>query len=297
VKVAAAFVSLAALWGSSFLFLRLAVPDFGPILAAELRVGIAWIILSLLVGAGVFRRYIREKLQQTPAPSSSAPPLVWWQMAIVGLTNSALPFALYGFAALSLPAGYLAILNSLVPLWGALLASIFLGQSVRWTLVAGVLLAGLGISLLVRLGPVEVNTQTLLAGLACAGATLCYAIAGQLTRRWLSHLSAVHSARATLGYATLWILPFIASDVAAATPTPVAWGAVLALGIVSSALAYLLFFWLLKQIGPVRASSVTFLIPGFGVLWGALFLGEPLSLHVFAGLALVVVASLLVQRP
>jgi len=297
VKVAAAFVSLAALWGSSFLFLRLAVPDFGPILAAELRVGIAWIILSLLVGAGVFRRYIREKLQQTPAPSSSAPPLVWWQMAIVGLTNSALPFALYGFAALSLPAGYLAILNALAPLWGALLASIFLGQSVRWTLVAGVLLAGLGISLLMRLGPVEVNTQTLLAGLACAGATFFYAIAGQLTRRWLSQVSAVHSARATLGYATLWILPFIASDVAAATPTPVAWGAVLALGIASSALAYLIFFWLLKQIGPVRASSVTFLIPGFGVLWGALFLGEPLSLHVFAGLALVVVASLLVQRP
>jgi drug/metabolite transporter (DMT)-like permease len=297
VKVAAAFVGLAALWGSSFLFLRLAVPDFGPILAAELRVGIAWIILSLLVGAGVFHRYVRAKVQQIPASSSEAPVLVWWQMAVVGLTNSALPFALYGFAALSLPAGYLAILNSLVPLWGALLASIFLGQSVRWTLVAGVLLAGLGISLLVRLGPVEVNTQALLAGLACAGATLCYAIAGQLTRRWLSHVSAVHSARATLGYATLWILPFIASDVAAATPTPVGWGAVLALGVVSSALAYLLFFWLLKQIGPVRASSVTFLIPGFGVLWGAIFLAEPLSLHVFAGLALVVVASLLVQRP
>ena len=296
-KVAAAFVSLAALWGSSFLFLRLAVPDFGPILAAELRVGIAWIILSLLVGAGVFRRYVRAKVRQTSSPSSAAPALIWWQMAIVGLTNSALPFALYGFAALSLPAGYLAILNSLVPLWGALLASIFLGQSVRWTLVAGVLLAGLGISLLVRLGPVEVSTQTLLAGLACAGATLCYAIAGQLTRRWLSHVSAVHSARATLGYATLWILPFITSDVAGATPTPVGWGAVLALGVVSSALAYLLFFWLLKQIGPVRASSVTFLIPGFGVLWGAIFLGEPLSLHVFVGLALVVVASVLVQRP
>jgi drug/metabolite transporter (DMT)-like permease len=297
VKVAAAFVSLAALWGSSFLFLRLAVPDFGPILAAELRVGIAWIILSLLVGAGVFQRYVRAKVQQTTATAAATPALIWWQMAIVGLTNSALPFALYGFAALSLPAGYLAILNSLAPLWGALLASIFLGQAVRWTLVAGVLLAGLGISLLVRLGPVQVDTQTMLAGLACAGATLCYAIAGQLTRRWLSHVSAVHSARATLGYATLWILPFVASDFSGATPTPVGWGAVLALGIVSSALAYLLFFWLLKQIGPVRASSVTFLIPGFGVLWGALFLGEPLSLHVFAGLGLVVVASLLVQRP
>ena len=296
-KVAAAFVSLAALWGSSFLFMRLAVPDFGPILAAELRVGIAWIILSLLVGAGVFRRFVRTPEEQTTGSSSATPALVWWQMAIVGLTNSALPFALYGFAALSLPAGYLAILNSLVPLWGALLASIFLGQSVRWTLVAGVLLAGLGISLLVRLGPVAVNTQTLLAGIACAGATFCYAIAGQLTRRWLAQVSAVHSARATLGYATLWILPFITSDLAGATPTPVGWGAVLALGVVSSAFAYLLFFWLLKQIGPVRASSVTFLIPGFGVLWGAIFLGEPLSLHVFAGLALVVVASVLVQRP
>ncbi|MFM1880008.1 MAG: hypothetical protein RLZZ344_242 [Pseudomonadota bacterium] len=296
-RVGLAFVGLAALWGSSFLFLRLAVPDFGPVLAAELRVGIAWIILSLLVGAGVFRRYLRLRTASGAGPEmvNTLPP--WWQMALVGLTNSALPFALYGFAAISLPAGYLAILNSLVPLWGALLGSMFLGQSVRWTLLAGVLLAGLGISLLVQLGPVAVTGQTLLAGLACAGATLCYAIAGQLTRRWLSHLSAVHSARSTLGYASLWILPFIAPDASAATPTAVGWGAVLALGMVSSALAYLLFFWLLKQIGPVRASSVTFLIPGFGVLWGALFLGEPLSLNVLVGLTLVVFASLLVQRP
>ncbi len=285
--VAFAFVTLAALWGASFLFLRLAVPEFGPVLSAELRVGIAWAALSVM---SLVSMVGRRTAQQSPLT------VTWWKMALVGLTNSALPFALYGFAALSLPAGYLAILNSLVPLWGGLLAAVFLGQPLRWTLFAAVALAGLGISQMVRLGPVPVDQQTLLAALACAAATLCYAIAGQLTRIWLTGITAIRSARTTLGYASLGILPFIGPDLQQASPTPVGWGAVLALGLVSSALAYLLFFWLLKQMGPVRASSVTFLIPGFGVIWGALFLGESLGAPVLLGLGFVVVASLLVQR-
>jgi drug/metabolite transporter (DMT)-like permease len=294
VIVALAFVSLAAVWGASFLFLRLAVPDFGPVLSAELRVGIAWIALTLLSAIATLRRFV--PFLSGEASARPGVRVAWWKMALVGLTNSALPFALYGFAALSLPAGYLAILNALVPLWGGLIAAAFLGQPLRWTLFAAVGLAALGISQMVRLGPVPVDMQTLLAALACAAATLCYAVAGQLTRLWLSGVTAVRSARTTLGYASLCILPFVGSDLQAASPTPVGWGAVLALGLVSSALAYLLFFWLLKRLGPVRASSVTFLIPAFGVVWGTLFLGEPLGAPVLIGLGLVVLASVLVQR-
>lgn len=292
--VALAFVTLAAVWGASFLFLRLAVPDFGPILSAELRVGIAWLALTVFSGMAALRRFgpftAAESFPKTRLP------IAWWKMALVGLTNSALPFALYGFAALTLPAGYLAILNALVPLWGGLIAAAFLGQPLRWTLFAAVGLAALGISQMVRLGPVPVDAQTLFAALACAAATLCYAVAGQLTRLWLSGITAVRSARTTLGFASLCILPFIATDLQQASPTAVGWTAVLALGLVSSALAYLLFFWLLKQLGPVRASSVTFLIPAFGVVWGALFLGEPIGAPVLIGLGLVVLASVLVQR-
>lgn len=294
--VAFAFVGLAALWGASFLFLRLAVPEFGPVLSAELRVAIAWVALTIFSGFSLLARFMPWAADDNQ-PKSRAPAVAWWKMALIGLTNSALPFALYGFAALTLPAGYLAILNALVPLWGALLAAVFLGHPLRWTLFAGVALAGLGISQMVRLGPVPVDMATILAALACAGATLCYAVAGQLTRLWLSGVTAIRSARTTLGFASLSILPFIAPDLAQAQPTSVGWGAVLALGLVSSALAYLLFFWLLKKMGPVRASSVTFLIPGFGVVWGALFLGEALAAPVLVGLGLVIVASILVQRP
>ena len=292
--VAIAFVSLAAVWGASFLFLRLAVPDFGPVLSAELRVGIAWIALTVISVLAPLWRFVPFPAGQVS--SNPRVPIAWWKMALVGLTNSALPFALYGFAALSLPAGYLAILNALVPLWGGLIAAAFLGQPLRWTLFAAVGLAALGISQMVRLGPVPVDMQTLLAALACAAATLCYAVAGQLTRLWLSGVTAVRSARTTLGYASLCILPFVGSDLQTASPTPIGWGAVLALGLVSSALAYLLFFWLLKRLGLVRASSVTFLIPAFGVVWGTVFLGEPLGAPVLIGLSLVVLASILVQR-
>ncbi|MGA1554181.1 MAG: DMT family transporter, partial [Burkholderiaceae bacterium] len=205
-------------------------------------------------------------------------------------------FALYGAASFYLSAGYLAILNALVPLWGGLIASIWLGQPFRWSLVMAVVIAATGITMLVNLGPVETSMQTVLGGLACAAATFCYALAAQWTRRWFADVSPIRVARSTLGYATFALLPFSIPDMMVATPSAAGWVSIFMLGMLGSGLAYLLYFWLLRELGPVRASSVTFLIPGFGLLWGAIFLDEVITPTVLAGLGLVVFSSLLVQR-
>jgi len=279
------FFGLAAIWGASFLFLRYASPAFGPILAAELRVSIAFFCLLVLSSLlAIFRE-------------RSSGPTPWRAFTVVAALNSAVPFALYGYAALHLPAGYLAILNALVPLWGGLLATVFLGERLRLGLVGAVVLAGVGVGMIVQLGPVSLNLQTGFAVLACAGATLCYAIAGQLTTRFLSNRSPLENATKSLGMASLLLLPLIVFDLPTAEPTPQAWASVLALGLLCSAFAYLLFFRLIAQLGPIKATSVTFLIPAFGVLWGHLFLDEPLTWVMGVGFALVLVASLIVLQP
>ncbi|MEY2776199.1 MAG: hypothetical protein RLY30_297 [Pseudomonadota bacterium] len=281
------FVLLGALWGASFLFLRIAAPEFGAALSAELRVGLAWLALWALVQLWPWAK----------AQSQLTAGVSWRAYALIGLLNSALPFALYGLAALVLPAGYMAILNALVPLWGGLLAIRFLQEPLRPALVIGVALAATGVSLMVQLGPLELSIEVLLGVLACMGATLCYAIAGILTKRLLSHASGYANALHSLFFAACWLLPFGLLQAPSAHPTTAAWLAVGALALASTALAYLIFFRLIRDLGPIRATSVTFLIPAFGVLWGVIFLGEPLTLGMLLGFGLVLSASVLVLRP
>lgn len=280
------FVLLGALWGASFLFLRIAAPEFGAALSAELRVGLAWLALWLLARLWPWAK----------AQSGQKGGVGWRVYALIGLLNSALPFALYGLAALVLPAGYMAILNALVPLWGGLLAIKFLHEPLRPALVIGVALAATGVSLMVQLGPLDLSPAVLLGVLACMGATLCYAIAGILTKRLLSQATGYANALHSLFFATFWLLPFGLWQVPTAQPTPASWLAVTALALASTSLAYLIFFRLIRDLGPIRATSVTFLIPAFGVLWGVIFLGEPLTLGMLMGFGLVLSASILVLK-
>jgi len=280
------FVLLGALWGASFLFLRIAAPEFGAALSAELRVGLAWLALWALVQLSP---WARAQSRQTAGVS-------WRVFALIGLLNSALPFALYGLAALVLPAGYMAILNALVPLWGGLLAIRFLQEPLQPALVVGVALAATGVALMVKHGPLELSLEVLLGVLACMGATLCYAIAGILTKRLLSNASGYANALNSLFFAACWLLPLGLLQAPTAHPSAQAWMAVGALALGSTAVAYLIFFRLIRDLGPIRATSVTFLIPAFGVLWGVIFLGEPLSLGMLLGFTLVLSASLLVLR-
>ena len=282
-------LALSAIWGASFLFMRIAVPDMGALNTAFFRVlfGALGLLLILVLLRVKYR--FQGKLRAA---------------MLLGAINSGIPFVLYSVAAKVLPAGYSAILNATTPLMGVVIGALFFGDTLTGRKVTGVALGLAGVAVLTRTGPVEFDTATVFGALACLLATSCYGLAGFLTKRWITDRGGLDSKLVAFGSqlgAVALLLPFFAITTGMnASPlqgSAGTWFALLALGLVCSALAYILFFRLIADIGPVKSLTVTFLIPLFGVLWGWLFLNEQLSWAYAVGGVLIGAALLLVLKP
>lgn len=282
-------LSLAAIWGASFLFMRIIAPVIGTIPTAFFRVSIAasglLVILALMRISWDFSGKFKTVL-------------------LLGVINSGIPATMYSVAAQVLPAGYSAIFNATTPLMGVLIGGVFFSEKLSPAKIAGVCLGLFGVGILTRAGPVAFDLELLMGALACLLATTCYGFAGFLARRWLDQQGGLDSRLSALGSmlgATLFLLPLFGYS--AISQPPASWGgwsvwlSLLGLGLVCTAFAYILYFRLLSSIGPVKSMTVTFMIPPFGVLWGALFLDEPLSMaHVYGGV-LIAGALWLVLKP
>ncbi|MGE1152600.1 DMT family transporter [Pseudomonas kitaguniensis] len=282
-------LGLAAIWGASFLFMRVIAPEIGSVPTAFFRVSIAAAGLLVILAAMHVNWDFQGKFKT---------------ILLLGVINSGLPATLYSLAAQVLPAGYSAIFNATTPLMGVLIGGLFFSERLTPSKIAGVTLGLFGVGVLTRAGPVAFDMQLLMGALACLLATTCYGFAGFLARRWLDQRGGLDSRLAALGSmlgATLFLLPLFAYS--AISHPPASWGgaqvwwSLLGLGLVCTAFAYILYFRLLSSIGPVKSMTVTFMIPPFGVLWGALLLDEPLSMaHLYGGV-LIAGALWLVLRP
>ena len=282
-------LSLAALWGASFLFIRIGAPVLGPLPAAFVRVLIGAVTLAACVPVLGLRWDMRGK---------------WPAVLMLGAVNSGIPFVMYAIAALWLPAGYSAVFNAMTPLMGVLIGALFFAERLTQAKAAGVVLGIAGVAVLTRTGPVAFSAQVMFGALACLVATACYGLAGFLARRWITERGGLDSRLVAAGSmvgATLFLLPFSVVALAQHNTLPEAgagvWAAMLGLGVVCTALAYILYYRLIADLGPVRSLTVTFLIPPFGIIWGALFLHESLSWAHLAGGALIGGAVWLVLRP
>jgi drug/metabolite transporter (DMT)-like permease len=282
-------LTLAAIWGASFLFIRIGAPVLGPLTAAFVRVVLA--AATLIVCLAVMR--VGWKMRGK-----------WRALLVLGVIASGIPFVMYSIAALWLPAGYSAVFNAMTPLMGVLIGALFFGEKLTRGKAAGVVLGVAGVAVLTRTGPVAFSPQVLLGALACLTATACYGLASFLTRRWITERGGLDSRLVATGSmlgASLFLLPFCAGALARENTLPAAgvgvWLAMVALAVACTALAYILYYRLIADIGPVRTLTVTFLIPPFGIVWGAIFLGEQLSWAHLAGGALIGVAVWLVLRP
>lgn len=264
--VAAEFILLAALWGASFLFMRLGTLEFGPLPTAGLRVAIASLaLLPVMLSRGLW-----PQLRQH-----------WKPVMICGLINSAIPFALFSFALLSISTGLSSILNATVPLFGALVAWLWLGDKPGASRTVGLVIGFIGVALLASgkasFKPDASGAVTALGILACLLATISYAVAASFTRRYLSGLNSLMVATGSqIGAALGLALPTLLMWPAQA-PSLKAWGALLALGTLCTAVAYVLFFRLIERLGPARAITVTFTIPVFAVFYGVTLLGETVT--------------------
>ncbi|MCH8620372.1 DMT family transporter [Undibacterium sp. TS12] len=282
-------LALAAIWGASFLFMRMIVPVLGALPATFFRVLLGAAGLLLILTALRVRFDFKGKLGVA---------------MVLGIINSGIPFVMYSFAAKVLPAGYSAILNATTPLMGVIIGAVFFSDRLTLAKAMGVLLGLLGVAVLTSTGPVQFNHQVLTGAGACLVATACYGLAGFLTRRWITEKGGLEAKLVALGSqlgAVALLSPLFLVSVN--QQPPASWGgvnvwmALAGLGLVCTALAYILYFRLIADIGPVKALTVTFLIPPFGVLWGALFLGEQISWAHAAGGALIGMAVWLVLKP
>lgn len=256
------FTLLAALWGSSFMFMRLAA-DFGPMAIAFLRTLIASLCLLPLLA---WQRRLGELRRNAG------------RVLLLGMVNSGIPFALFAWALLSISTGLSAILNATASLFSAVIAWAWLGDRPRVLQVLGLVLGFAGVTLLVFDQAHLKEGGSALAVLACLAAACCYGLAGSYTKRYLSGIAPMVSAAgsqlgAALGLAlpALWLWP-------AQNPGTEAWLAVLAAGVLCTGLAYILYFRLIAHTGPARAITVTYMVPVFALFYGTLLLREALTL-------------------
>jgi drug/metabolite transporter (DMT)-like permease len=276
----AQFVLLGAIWGTSFLFMRIATVEFGVLPLAAVRVFIAAAcLLPMLAWRGLAAPFRRH----------------WKVACALGVLNPAIPFACFSYALLSITTGLSAILNATVPLFGALVAWAWLGDRPTGSRLLGLAIGSGGVAVLAwdDIGASGAAAGTTGAVLACLLATLCYALSATATKRYLDGVPPLVTAAAgQFGAAVglivpaVWLWP-------AHMPSAGAWGAVIALGVACTGFAYVLYFQLIEHAGPARAVVVTFLVPVFALIYGALFLGEPVTLKMLLCGAIVLCGTAL----
>lgn len=269
---------LSAIWGGSFLLIRVGAPALGPVALMEARVLLAALFLAAV--ALLLRRPLAWRAH-------------WRHYLIIGLLNSALPFLLFGYAALTLSAAMLSILNATSPLWGALIAATWQREPLSGRTLTGVALGVVGVGLLVGFDRVAVQPGAGLAIIASLAAALCYAVASNYTKT-AKAMEPFANAHGSMWAASLLLAPALLAFPPAATPTVGIVALVAALGVICSGVAYLLYFRLIEDIGAAPALTVTFLIPLFGTVFGWLFLDEAIGWHTLAGGAVVIAGTALV---
>lgn len=266
-------LALAAMWGISFMFMRVIAPAIGWAWAADLRVAIGGALIAAILWRRKQPLYLQRDAQH---------------FLIIGLINSAIPFALFAVAALYIPAAYSAIGNATAPLWSALLGIAIARRGPGTTKSIGLGLGLAGVAVTTGAGTLSVGWITLLAFGGTLLAALLYAIAGQYMKTRAAHIEPMALGCGSQLAAAVWLLPALPF----ATPASVEWNATLIAciagsGIVSTGLPYVLYFPLMRRIGITRAMTVTFLVPCFAIFWAWLFLAETISVGTLAGIATV----------
>jgi drug/metabolite transporter (DMT)-like permease len=280
IQIAELFV-LAALWGGSFLFMRIAAPELGPIWLIESRVVLSGLsLLPLLLYQG-----LAPQLRQC-----------WRSLLVVGLLNSALPFSLLAFSSLSLPAGTTAILNGTVPFFGVAVASVWLREPLSPSRIVGLVLGFGGVVVLVGLRGTAITAEIWLAIATGLCAALMYAIAAPFIHLNLRGVPSLVIATGSQLCAAICLLPLLPFTRPAMPPSQPTLLAVVGLAILSTSLAYILYFRLIHSVGSTRALTVAYLIPLFAMLWGALLLQEAITVSMVAGSGLILLGTAIANQ-
>lgn len=272
VKPAIELPLLAAIWGASFLLMKIGVPEFGAVLFMTLRTVVASaFLLTLLMLKKQCASLTKDKLH----------------LFIAGSLNTAIPFVLFGWATLTLTAGSTSVLNGTTPMFGAIVSFFWLKDKLTVSQTIGLLVGFIGVYVLMMDKFSLPDSHVLLPTLAVLTATLCYGISANYTKKYLSHLKPLTLAAGSQLAASISLLPISLFFLPSAVPSSNAMISALVIGVVCTGIAYIIFFRLINDLGPTKAISVTYLIPAFGLLWGYIFLNEQISQTMLFGCGLI----------
>jgi len=277
----ARLVALAAIWGAAFIFMRVAAPVLGPAWTPELRVLIGGLVLLAWFRAIRFDPGLR---------------LHWRFYLLIGTVNIAIPFVLYSFASMHAPASLLSITNATSPIFGLAWAALFGDERVTLRKAAGLGLGIAGVALIAQPAGASLDPLFGWAVAAALGACCAYGLAGPLIKRYQGSASPRGMAAGNQVAAAVVLIPLLPLLPPLAAPTALVIANMLALALLASGVAFILYFRLIADVGATRALTVTYLIPLFGIFWGWLFLGEALPAAALAGGVLILAGTVLVTR-
>lgn len=272
-------VIISALWGSSFIFMRVLSPIFGPILTASFRLIIGSLFLY------IYFIYTKRKVEWKRD-------FKW--LLIVGVLNSAVPFTLFGFAALYIPASLSVILNSTSPMFGMIFGFMILNDKFSVIKVIGLLCGTMGVVVLSNIFSNESESIMILSILACVLASAFYGLSGAIIKKYAYDIDSKELTLGSMLIAGIILLPIglFTSSIGVVTINTVI--LLIVFGVFCTTVTYLIYFDLIKQIGPVKALMTTYLMPVFGILWGVLFLKEEVSVNLGIGLVIIFMGIYLV---
>ncbi len=269
---------LGAVWGAAFLFLRIASPEVGPAWAAEIRLAIGAAVLVLVAGRGTLR-VARGRMTS---------------FLVAGALFSALPFTLIAIATVTLPAGFTSLLNAATPLFTAAIAVGFMGQRISARVTAGLVVGVIAVIVLVGWSPLEPGATTILAVVAGLGAPASYAAAGNFVRVRLADIEPLELATGMLTAGAVIALPVALLSGPPGTPALDGAVSLIGVGVLSTAIAWPIFFRVLRRTTPTAASTVTCIVPAFALTWSSIALAEPVGVGLGAGFGLIIVSLMLV---
>ena len=260
IKHVVALLILAAIWGGSFIFMRVAAPEFGIYVLVAIRTLLATcVLLPILIIMGGVRQIYRY----------------WVPIALVGMANTAVPFVLFNYSSLHLEAGVNAILNATAPMFGALFAWLWLGDKLTKSAITGLAVGFVGVAIISqqKLGEGDISFLPIVTALL---ATMGYGLAASMMKKWLQGVKPLVVATGSQALATVMLAPFALATLPDTMPSLNAWFNAIALAVAGTGIAYILYFKLIADIGPAKAITVAYLVPLFGIIWGIIFLREHL---------------------
>ncbi|QJR80751.1 DMT family transporter [Alteromonas pelagimontana] len=271
---------LGAIWGGSFIFMRVAAPEFGIYALVEVRTVLATLVLiPFLMMATAWSDLQRH----------------WKAIAVIGGVNTAVPFVLFNFSSLYLEAGVNAILNATAPMFGAVIAFAWLKDKLNNVAIVGLIIGFTGVAT-ISVQKVGGGDVTFLPILSALLATFCYGLAACMMKRWLHNVKPLAVATGSQAFAAIMLLPFALVTWPEAMPSSGAWMNAIALALGGTGIAYILYFNLIANIGPAKAITVAYLVPLFGIGWGLMFLNEILSFQSMLGGVLILTGVALTTR-